>query len=216
MKKTAIIGAGGFGREVKTLIDDINKIKPSYELLGFFDDNLEKGKIINGIPILGTISTINQIDYNLNLALGIGNPQHKEQIVLNIKNNKVKYPSLIHPSVIVSADNVIFGKGNVICAGNILTCNIRLKDFVTLNLSCTIGHDTVISNFCSFMPAVNISGEVYVKEKVYVGTGTKIINRLNIGENTIIGAGALVSKSLPANCTAVGVPAKPIKFHEER
>ena len=65
------------------------------------------------------------------------------------------------------------------------------------------------------MPSVNISGEVLIKECVYVGTGAKIINLLTIEENTIIGAGAVVAKSLPANCTAVGIPAKPIKFHNQ-
>ena len=79
---------------------------------------------------------------------------------------------------------------------------------------CTVGHDTLIKEYCSFMPSVNISGEVEVQECVYVGTGAKIINRLQIGKNTIVGAGAVVSKSLPENCTAVGIPAKPIKFHE--
>ena len=63
------------------------------------------------------------------------------------------------------------------------------------------------------MPTVNISGEVLIKESVYVGTGAKIINQLEIGQNTIVGAGAVVAKSLPDNCTAVGIPAKPIKFH---
>ena len=64
------------------------------------------------------------------------------------------------------------------------------------------------------MPSVNISGEVIVGEGVYVGTGAKIINQLEIGDYTIVGAGAVVAKPLPAKCTAVGVPAKPIKFHE--
>ena len=63
------------------------------------------------------------------------------------------------------------------------------------------------------MPTVNISGEVNIGEEVYVGTGAKIINQLEIGENTIVGAGAVVAKTLPANCTAVGIPAKPIKYH---
>jgi len=53
-----------------------------------------------------------------------------------------------------------------------------------------------------------------IEKGVYVGTGAKIINQLRIGEQTTIGAGAVVSKSLPANCTAVGIPAKPIKFHD--
>lgn len=64
------------------------------------------------------------------------------------------------------------------------------------------------------MPSVNISGEVHIKKKVYVG-GAKIINQLTLGDNTIVGAGAVVSKSLPPNCTAVGIPAKPIKYHNE-
>jgi serine acetyltransferase len=63
------------------------------------------------------------------------------------------------------------------------------------------------------MPSVNISGEVHIEQGVYVGTGAKIINQLTIGKSTIVGAGAVVSKSLPENCTAVGIPAKPIKFH---
>jgi serine acetyltransferase len=78
---------------------------------------------------------------------------------------------------------------------------------------CTIGHDTVINNFASLMPSVNISGNVVIHEKVYVGTGAKVINQLEIGQSTIIGAGAVVSKSLPEFCTAVGIPGKPIKFH---
>ena len=57
------------------------------------------------------------------------------------------------------------------------------------------------------------SGEVHIQEKVYIGTGAKIINQLTIGTGTIVGAGAVVSKSLPDYCTAVGIPAKPIKFH---
>ena len=64
------------------------------------------------------------------------------------------------------------------------------------------------------MPSVNISGEVDIMKCVYVGTGAKIINQLEIGKNTTIGAGAVVAKSLPENCVAVGIPAKPIKFKE--
>lgn len=79
---------------------------------------------------------------------------------------------------------------------------------------CTVGHDTIIDDYCAFMPSVNISGEVHLHQGVYVGTGAKIINLLEIGQETIVGAGAVVSKSLPAKCTAVGIPAKPIKFHE--
>jgi len=213
MKKIAIIGAGGFGREVKCLIDDINKQKPTYEIIGFFDDNIEKGKTINNHEVIGTIEDLNKIDYILNVVFGIGIPDIKRSIYEKINNENLKFPTLIHPSVIKSNDEVEIGQGCIICAGTIITCNIKIENFVTLNLCCTVGHDTIIENFSSFMPTVNISGEVHIEESVYVGTGAKIINQLTIGNNTVVGAGALVSKSLPKKCTAVGIPAKPIKFH---
>jgi len=213
MKKIAIFGAGGFGREVKTIIDSINLISPRFEFIGFFDDGVAKGTFVNNYPVLGGIKELNDLEEELALAIAVGNPSTKFKIKNNIINPSIYYPNLIHPSVQISNDFVSLGIGNIICAGTIITCNITIQDFVILNLMCTVGHDTVIESYSSFMPSVNISGEVLVKEGVYVGTGAKIINQLEIGQYTIVGAGAVVSKTLPEFCTAVGIPAKPIKFH---
>lgn len=212
MKKIAIVGAGGFGREVKFLIDQINAQKKLYDLIGFFDDK-EYNSNINGIPFLGKISEINNSNDDLCLAIAIANPKIKKKIISSISNRTVSFPNLIHPNVLIGEDEVEIGQGNIICAGNIITVNVKLKDFIILNLSCTVGHNTIIDSFCSFMPGVNISGEVIINEGVYVGTGAKIINQLEIGQYSIVGAGAVVAKSLPEKCTAVGIPAKPIKFH---
>ena len=213
MKDIVIIGAGGFGREVKTIIDAINLIAKRYNFLGFYDDNFEKGTVINNYPILGNLNDLNKYNKEINVVLGIGNPETKAKIISKLQNDNIIYPNAIHPSVMISNDFVRLGKGCVICAGTILTCNIDIKDFVTLNLLCTVGHDTTIGNYASFMPSVNISGEVVICDKVYVGTGAKIINQLSIGQSSIIGAGAVVAKDIPEFCTAVGIPAKPIKFH---
>lgn len=214
MKNIAIVGAGGFGREVKTLIDSINKVSPTYHFIGFFDDGFEKDTLINGYPVLGGITALNDVEDALAIIIAIGDPKTKFALFSKIKNEHIYFPTLIHPNVLISDDFVQIGDGSIICAGCIITCNIIIKDFVILNLMCTVGHDTTLSSFSSFMPSVNISGEVLIHEKVYVGTGVKIINQLEIGANTIVGAGAVVSKTLPENCTAVGIPAKPIKFHE--
>jgi sugar O-acyltransferase (sialic acid O-acetyltransferase NeuD family) len=213
MKNIAIIGVGGFGREVKTIIDEINKVSPTFNFIGFYDDGYKQGTIFNNFPIIGKIEDIKNLSKNCAIVIAVADPKTKCKIYNSIKNPNVDFPNIIHPSVLISNDFVELGIGNIICAGCIITCNIIIEDFVILNLMCTVGHDTTISSFSSFMPSVNISGEVLINEKVYVGTGAKIINLLEIGENTIIGAGAVVSKSLPANCTAVGIPAKPIKFH---
>ena len=208
MKKIVIVGAGGFGREVKMLIDQINSFKLTYEILGFYDDAQDIPAYINGLPYLGNVLKLAERNDSVSVALGLGDPKSKAFVVSQLENSDLNFPTLIHPSVLIGGDNAEFGKGCVICAKTIITCNVEIRDFVTLNLACTVGHDTVLNEFSSFMPSVNISGEVLIEKNVYIGTGAKIINGLKIGENTIIGAGAVVSKSLPSNCTAVGVPAK--------
>lgn len=213
MIKIAIFGAGGFGREVHFLIEQINEINPTYEFIGYFDDGIEKGKLINDYPVLGGINELNQYNTELSIAIAIGDPTVKRKVIEKITNPFVNFPLLIHPGVLIGNRKFNkIGKGCIICAGVIITVNITIKDFVILNLSCTVGHDTIIGDYSSFMPSVNISGEVIIESGVYIGTGAKIINQLTIGENTIVGAGAVVCKSLPANCTAVGVPANVIKL----
>lgn len=211
MKNIIIIGAGGFGREVEMLVRQINNLKPQWNFIGYLDDGMLSGTKVGNSKVLGSIESI----FNFNDAsfvIAIANASIKRKILRSIPNT-VKPATLIHPSV-ACGERVQIGGGTIICAGNIITEDIVIGEHVILNLSCTVGHDTTIKDLCSFMPSVNISGEVIIEKGVFVGTGTKIINQISIGEFSIIGAGAVVTKSIPANCTAVGVPAKPIKFHE--
>lgn len=215
MKDIAIFGAGGFGREVLTLINDINKNNTCvWNIVGFYDDGKRKGESVNGYPVLGGIEELNSIDSPLSLVIAIGSPSAKEIIVSKIKNSNIDYPTIIHPNVLIGDSNSItIGKGCIICAGNIITTNSHIGDFVILNLSCTVGHDTVIDNYCAFMPTCNISGEVKIGVGTYFGTGAKIINQKSIGKNSIVGAGAVVIRDVPDNAVVAGVPAKVIKIN---
>lgn len=213
MERIAIAGSSGFAREILALIEDINRQSLTYEIVGFIDNDVSD-RCIHGYPIVGDDAFINNLHESISVVIAVGEPYLKRKIRNKYTNSLVKFPTLIHPSVQIGCkSSVVFGEGCIVCAGCILTTDIAIKEFVTLNLMCTVGHDTVIGSYCSFMPSVNISGEVKINEGVYVGTGAKIINQLEIGEDTIIGAGAVVTNSLMANCTAVGVPAKPIRFH---
>ena len=214
LKDIAIFGVGGFGREVLTLINDINKVGPTWNVIGFFDDGYEIGYETHGLKNLGGAKELNEWNTPLAVAIAIGTPRIKKTILSNINNPMIEYPTLMHPSVIIGdKETVRMGKGCIICAYSILTCDREVDDYVILNLACTLGHDSIVKDYCAFMPTCNISGECVIEEGVYCGTGVKIINQTSIGANTIVGAGAVVTKTLPANCTAVGTPAKVIKYH---
>ena len=195
------------------LTKDINKHDPKWDIVVFFDDGYEKGELFNDLPNLGNAEDLNEWKTPISLAVSIGSPVIKKKVLDKIHNPLVDYPTLIHPLAWVGdSEFVEIGKGCIICAGTLITTNIKMEDFVILNLGCTVGHDTVIGDCAAFMPSVNISGEVNIVKGVYVGTGAKIINQLEIGDYTTVGAGAVVCKTLPGHCTAVGVLAKVVKI----
>ncbi|MEK4698533.1 acetyltransferase [Solibacillus sp. FSL R7-0668] len=214
MKEIVIYGSGGFAREVAHLIEQINEVQSEWKVLGFIDDDEKNhGLIINDLKVLGGDEWLEN-KQNVCVALGIGAPKVKKSIINKLqKYTNINYPNLIHPTVKISRFNEL-GQGNIICEGSILTTNIQLNNFVIVNLNCTIGHDVHIKNYSTILPNSSISGNVVFEECVDFGTNATIIQGITIGEGTIVGAGAVVVKNLPACCTAVGAPAKPIKFHE--
>ena len=211
MMKLVIIGVGGFGREVAWLVERINKIKPTWNLIGFVDDNTEYcGSLINGYPVLGNCDWLNNQTDEIFAVCAIGASKVRKSVIEKL--SKVKFATIIDPSVLLS-ERVIIGAGSIICAGSILTVEIQIGAHVIINLDCTIGHDAKLHDYVTLYPSVNISGCTVLEECVEMGTGSLIIQGLNIAGGSIVGAGAVVVTNLPKECTAVGIPAKPIKFH---
>ena len=74
----------------------------------------------------------------------------------------------------------------------------------------------IVGDYTTLAPGVHISGRVHLGQRVYVGTGAVIINGtpdnpIVIDDDVTIGAGACVTKSVPAGQTVVGVPARPLQ-----
>jgi sugar O-acyltransferase (sialic acid O-acetyltransferase NeuD family) len=213
MKKIAIYGAGGFGREVACLIRIINEQSPEWELIGFFDDGIEKDTKNEYGVVLGGIDEVNSYPEELAVVIAIASPKIVEKIVGNITSSKIYYPNIISPDVIyLDKDNVKLGKGNIICSGCLISCNVSLGDFNILNGFIPIGHDTRIGNYNSFMPAVKISGEVTIGNRNFFGVNSVVLQQIKIGNDTVVGANSLILRKTKDGMTYVGSPASIIKY----
>lgn len=210
MEKIHIIGAGPSGREVCWTIDRINAIKPTWEIAGFIDDDKKLvGKYVDDYPVLGTIDTLIESIEKINCVCCIGTGSVRQKVIEKLQYDHITFPTIVDPSVILGRGAQI-GAGCIITAGTIVSIHSRVGNHVMVHFNCTLGHDSVINDFCTINPGSNISGWVQLEKCVDVGTGVQIIQKKTVAENTIIGAGALVVKDIMESGTYVGVPAKKI------
>lgn len=204
-----IVGAGGFGREVAWLVEDINRSHPTWELLGFVDDQAA-GRTVEGYPILGDRSYLATLSPRPWVVCSVGDPRVRRRVVDVLSAEGYQFATLVHPSVCMSRF-VKIGPGSVVSAGSVLSTNVSVGDHVILELGCRVAHDSVLGDFASLMVGANIAGEVEVGAGCFIGAGATVINRVSVGEWSIVGAGAAVVKDIPPRVVAVGVPARPIK-----
>lgn len=205
MRKIAIYGAGGLGKEVLTIIKSINEVNPEFDFIGFFDDHKKHG-------VIGDFNDINKLDQETDMVVAVGDPKLKHHLIDKIQNTKISFATLIHPTAVLGDKNKVkIGDGTIICAGAVLTTDINLEHHVLINLNCTVGHDVHIGNYTSVMPGVNIAGNVNIGKKTFIGSGANIINNLKVGEGATVGAGAVVITNVEPGTTVVGIPAKPLK-----
>ncbi len=214
-KQIAIYGAGGFAREVAWLIQSCNENIEMYHIGCFIDDkSTTQGKVLNGIQVISLEMARKQNPF-ANIIGGVGLPKTRQILMEKAAAAGFGFETIIHPRVERSRW-IKIGIGTVICAGNILTTNIDIGQHVQLNLDCTIGHDVIMGDYTTLAPGVHISGWVHFGKRVYVGTGAVIINGTEdkpilIGDDSVVGAGTVVTKNVPPGVTVTGVPAKPMQ-----
>ena len=211
MKPLVIVGAGGFGRETAFLVEQINAAAPSsaarWDLHGFVDDAASLvNERVQGLPVLGDVNWLCR-QRALHYVIGVGNPAARQRLAERLRDAPVQAASLVHPSVSLH-DTTRLEAGSILCKGITPTVNVSIGRHTIVNLHATLGHDVDVDSFVTLHPGVHLSGNSRLETGTELGTGAVVLPGVQVGQRTTIGAGAVVHRDLPANCTAVGVPAR--------
>lgn len=205
-----ILGAGSTAREVLNIYKNLGKFE---EVLGFIEENHMKKNLKIYCKKVMDAKVVDDLPQSSVFIGAIGSPLRKRWIE-EIEHKGFKFDTVIHPSSIVN-DSISIEEGCVVYPSVVFTCDTKVGKHSIINVASTISHDCEIGNFVTICPGVNIAGNVKINEKCWIGIGAKIINEVTIGNGSFIGAGSIVTKDIPDNVLAIGVPAKPIKEIDE-
>ena len=204
----AIVGAGGFGREISFLLDLINNNPGKFNKVGFYDDGVPAGTKVGDLGVIGNVDELNLVKSHLNVVIAISNPIDLKSVNQRLTNKFLNYPNIIHPDLKVFAGQNIIGIGNIFTEGFILTCNITIGNFNIFNTRVTIGHDVKIGNFNVFNPNTQISGEVTILDANFFGVNSCVLQGLSIGSCNMLGACSLLTRRIRDGKKYFGIPAK--------
>jgi len=152
---------------------------------------------------------IKKLRINKVLPLNSDNDQRYEQITRCLENG-IELVSAIHPSAHVM-DTAILGEGICLCCNCFIGYKSEIYDGVIVNTGAQIDHHNVLKKCSQVDPGTITAGNVTLEERAHVRMGVTIINRVIIGEGSVVGAGSLVLKSIPPNVIAYGHPARIIR-----
>ncbi|MFC3414173.1 acetyltransferase [Algoriphagus hitonicola] len=206
-----IIGAGGFAKEVLQICHDNEEL----ENLTFYDDvNPYIGEMLfNKFPI---IKNLDQAKAYLEtkdnrFALGLGKPDLRKLLYERFLELGGILTSTISPAATIGNYGTKLGDGCNILSGSVISNSVSIGKGCLVYFNSVITHDCSLGDFVEVSPLVKFLGRVTIKNYCQIGAGSTILPDVIIGENVIIGAGSVVTKDIPDNSLAVGIPAKVVK-----
>lgn len=215
MKRIVIIGAGAHGREVAEILHHRAQADETVPALGFIDEEHSlHGQLVDGLPVLGDWPWFDGVDRSeIAVICASGFSKVRFKMVQRARGMGLSFANAIFPLAYISP-NVRIGEGVVIYYGGIACTGASIGDHAIINSGAIVSHDTHLGDYSTLNPGVNLAGNVTVGEGCDLGVGCNVIQGISIGAWTTIGAGAVVTKDIPPNVTAVGVPARVIKTAE--
>ncbi len=211
MQNVIIFGASGHGSVVLDCLEKEGK----YNVIGFVDSFKEKGSSVNGYQVLGTEIDLPYLIDRFNVVGGIvaiGDNWTRKLIVDKISKivPDFSFINTIHPKAIIGKD-ILLGCGNVFMPGAIINANSIVHDFCIINTNSSLGHDGIMDSYSSLAPSVCTGGSLKLGRFSAISLGVNIINGIEIGQHTVIGAGSLVVDHFGDNVIAYGSPARIVR-----
>lgn len=214
MQQIAIVGAGGFGREVLAMLREQLARDPARASSAIcFVDDAKAGQHIHGVEVR-SVAAFGALEGARAFVVAIANSEAREREALRLAALGAAPFTVLSGSALLF-DSATLGEGAVVAPFAFVSADARIGRQFHLNYHSYVAHDCLIGDFVTFAPGVKCNGGVVIEDHAYIGSGAVIKQSqpgrpIVIGRGAVVGMGAVVTKSVPPGVTVVGNPARPL------
>lgn len=206
--RLAILGASGHGKVVADAAELVG-----WQEVVFFDDAWPGLKQNGSWAVVGdTRVLLDDLASFDGVVIAIGNNRIRLAKQQELLAAGASFVSIVHPSAVVSS-HASLGNGSVVFAHAVVNACAMVGEGCIVNTGAVIEHDCVIGDFAHISPNAVLAGGVKLGKLVWVGANVSVRQLIEVGEGSVVGMGAVVTKAVQPRLTVVGNPAKVFTPH---
>lgn len=208
MHDVIIIGAGGHAVSVAETV-----LAGGHRIRAFVSESPETDDLL-GVPVVAPDTQPEQ-DPSTHVVLAIGDNSQRERAWKRYVGivGEARLPAFIHPSAHVSALANI-APGTVILQGAIVGSGAQVGYACLINTGAILDHESALEDYASLAPGAVTGGRVRIGTRSAISIGATLTHGVSVGPDTVIGAASLVTRDVPGNVVAYGIPARVIRPRE--
>lgn len=218
MKDLLLFPFGGNAREALDTIRAVNRLKRTWNVIGFVDDGRELwGREFCGVKVIGGREALDRFPAACVLAAP-GRPETyhlRNTIIDGLGVARERYATIVDPSARV-AMNAVIGKNVLVMANVVISCSVHIGDHCVILPNTVISHDSSVGDYSMIGSNVSVSGACKIGRLSYLGSGSRLKDGVAIGEGSLIGIGSCVIDDVAGGVVAAGNPARELRKTGEK
>lgn len=213
MRPLVIVGWGGFGREVQSLVVALHRVQAtSCDVVGFVDDapsvaDVDRVQSLGG-RILGPVEWLLAQEAPTHVVIAIGSAEVCRDLAQKLARPHISFPVLVHPHATIADRVTVSDEGSIVAAGMRVNTNTAIGRHTNLDQNATVSHDSFIGEFSRLKPQACVSGDVEIECGCLVGANASILQAFRISRSSTVGAGGCVTRDVAPYSIVKGIPAR--------
>jgi sugar O-acyltransferase (sialic acid O-acetyltransferase NeuD family) len=209
-ERLVILGGPGDGFVIAEAIRQAAASGQDVSLVGFLNDALPRGHVLQGVPVLGRLEDWRELAEDILFVPAVQKVREAPRRVHRVEQLLIpdeRWGSIRHPLSVV-ASGVEIGGGSFVGSFVTVQPDAKIGRFVSIRAGASIGHHAVVQDHAYVGPNATLCGKAELRRGGHLGPNAVVLDGKIIGAFAVVGIGGAVTKNIEDYAVVTGNPAR--------